>query len=162
MTHVPNRSGHVTEGTSHAQKIAAAAMGAALLGGGGVGALLMAPTIATAADGSSSTSTQTPSAAAQPDAQRGKWVTDALKKLVDAGTITQSQADAVAKALEAARPAGGIPADRRGPGLAAVATALGISESTSTPRSSPARRSPTWPRPRASTWRRSSARSSPR
>ncbi len=113
------------------KKIAAAAMGAALLAGGGAGALLMAPTIATAADSSSATSTQTASAAARPAAQRGKWVTDALKKLVDAGTINQSQADAVARALEAARPAGDGMSGRRGPGpgLATVATALGISES---------------------------------
>lgn len=89
-------------------------------------------------------STVVPVTAAKPDhSARAKA---ALAPLVSAGTITQAQADAVLKALEAAAPAGrpggghdggGHDGMRgkgggRGPGgghnRAAVATALGISE----------------------------------
>ena len=38
---------------------------------------------------------------------RGKWMTDALAPLVQDGTITQAQADAVTKALQDAKPQGG-------------------------------------------------------
>jgi hypothetical protein len=106
------------------KKIAATAMGAVLLAGGGLGAALLAPTTATAA---SSSSTSASSASAKADGQRGAWMTAALKKLVNAGTITQAQADAVAKALESARPQGG-PGHGGHPGLAAAATAIGVSE----------------------------------
>lgn len=106
------------------KKIAATAMGAALLAGGGLGVALTAPTSATAATASTTTAADSTS-----DAKPGAWVTAALKKLVDAGTITQAQADAVTKALEAARPAGGPDHGGRGPGFAAAAKAVGISES---------------------------------
>jgi hypothetical protein len=106
------------------KKIAAAAMGAALLAGGGAGAALMAPVTATAADESTSNGSAT-----ETEAKPGQWVTDALSKLVDADTITQAQADAVAKALEEARPEGGpMGGHRGGPGLSAAATAIGIEE----------------------------------
>ncbi len=105
------------------KKIAATAMGAALLAGGGLGTALLAPTTATAASSSSSSS----SSSTKTDAQRGAWMTAALKKLVNAGTITQAQADAVAKALESARPEGG-PGHHGGPGLTVAAKAIGISE----------------------------------
>ena len=138
------------------KKIAAAAMGAALLAGGGVGCCLMAPSIATAADGSSSTSAQTPRVPRPARRPARAWSEPTpLKKLVDAGTINQSQADAVAKALEAgstgrrdARTARPRPRGRPRP-------RSGSASRTSTPRCGPARRSPTWPRPRVSTWRRS-------
>ncbi len=104
------------------KKIAAAAMGAALLGGAGLTTLMT--TGAYAADaGSSSTSTTTKAAP-------GQWMSDALAKLVTAGTLTQSQADAVTKALDAARPEGGPGQGRAGgPGLAVAAKALGIEAS---------------------------------
>jgi hypothetical protein len=106
------------------KKIAAAAMGAALLGGGGL-ATMMAST-ASAADSSTSTSASSDSTA-KPDA----WMTTALKKLVDAGTLTQAQADAVTKALDAARPQGGPGGGgpghgHGGPGLTVAAKALGV------------------------------------
>jgi hypothetical protein len=64
-----------------------------------------------------------PAAAPAP----GQWVTDAMKKLVDAGTLTQAQSDAVVAALEAARPADDH-GHGRGPGanLDVAAKALGL------------------------------------
>ena len=107
------------------KKIVATAMGAALLAGGGLGAALMVPSTATAASGGTTT-TATDSTT---DPKPGAWMTAALKKLVDAGTINQAQADAVAKALESARPPGGPDHGGRRPGLTAAAKAIGISES---------------------------------
>ena len=104
------------------KQIAAAAMAASIVTGAGAGALLFGPTSATAA-----TATSSAAAAATPKAP-GQWVSDAMKKLVDAGTLTQAQSDAVVAALEAARPAdgpGGHGPDGR-IGLDAAATAIGI------------------------------------
>lgn len=55
------------------------------------------------------------------------WVDEALGGLVDDGTITQAQADAVETALEEARPAGGHRGIRHH-GLDAAADALAMSE----------------------------------
>lgn len=104
----------------------AAVVVASTLAGAGIGFALSVPTTATAQNdsgGSGSTSTTAPPRSTPP------WVADALKKLVDAGTITQAQADAVAKSLAEATP----PPHHRGPGdgpheLAAAAKAIGISE----------------------------------
>jgi hypothetical protein len=57
-----------------------------------------------------------PAAPATPKPARVDYVSDALKKLVAAGTITQTQADAVAAAIKDARPAGG-PGGAGGPGM---------------------------------------------
>ena len=106
--------------------IVAAAVTAALAGG--AGAALVLPAAAGA-----QTSTTTPGTTAQTRANRHA---DVLKGLVSGGTLTQAQADAVQKALDAARPAGGM---GRGPGgkggigrmgnhLAAAATALGMTQ----------------------------------
>lgn len=111
------------------RKWIAAAVAAAALGGAAAGAAVFnVPVIA----GAQSTSTAAPVTppAAPP------WMTDALKKLVDAGTINQSQADAVSQALVAARPQGGPhgpggpggPGPRGAPDLAAAAKAIGIDD----------------------------------
>lgn len=105
--------------------VAAAAVAFSVLTGGGAGALMFAPTIV-GAQTSGGSSTTTPSTPATPD-----WVTGALKPLVDAGTITQAQADAVSGALKDARPPHGpkgIGAKGLGNGLAAAASALGVTE----------------------------------
>jgi hypothetical protein len=127
---------------------AAAAMTASLLIGAGAGIALFGPSGATAQTtagatsssdttattsgtnnaGGSSGSTTDPTLGARADA----WIQSALKGLVDDGTITQAQADAVAKALEAA-----IPHHDLGPGpvagvfgsLDAAAKAIGIDPS---------------------------------
>jgi hypothetical protein len=111
-------------------KLAAAAVVASMIGGAGAGIALSAPGAATAQTGTTAT-TAAPGTTAPK--QVPQFVTDALKKLVDAGTINQSQADAVSAALAAAqppRPPGDGPGrgDHRGPNLAVVAKAIGMSE----------------------------------
>ena len=81
------------------KKLAAAALTASLVGGGAVG--LYSPVAAFA----QSTATTVAQADATPT-----WMSDALTKLVGAGTVTQAQADAVQQALTDARP-------DRGPGF---------------------------------------------
>lgn len=104
------------------KKLAAAAITASLLGGAAAGLAFAVPSLASADTGSATSSSATP-------ATPPPWVTDALKKLVADGTIDQTQSDAVAKALEAARPPGG-PRDGHGPGpgLAVAAKTIGIDE----------------------------------
>ena len=75
------------------------------------------------------------------DGRQGGWVSDALDDLVEGGTVTQDQADAVQDALEGARPergrlrpGPGIGHRHRGGGfggerLTTVAEVLGIEES---------------------------------
>lgn len=91
------------------KSIAAAALALSLATGGATGALLAGPAVAGAADAATGAA---------------GWVQDALSGLVDDGTITQEQADAVEAALEDARP-------RRAfghrIGLTTVADALGMS-----------------------------------
>lgn len=105
-------------------RIAAVAL-ASGLAGVTAGFALGIPTITEAAT-SPSAATTTDGAAAQPPGRPGRWVTDALRGLVENHTITQAQADKVAEALEAARPDFG-PRGHRGPPLEIVAKAIGIS-----------------------------------
>jgi hypothetical protein len=103
------------------KKIAAAGLALALAGGG-AGLAMVGPSVASAADSTSTTTTQaTDGSRPDPTAR----LTEVLAPLVNAGTITQAQADAVIAALEQARPEGQGPGGR-GPGLDAAATALGI------------------------------------
>jgi hypothetical protein len=105
--------------------IAAAALSASLLGGGAVGTALFVPAIASAQTSTDSGTTATDGTAAAKTA----WMTDALQSLVDDGTITQAQADAVGAKLAAARPERG-PHRGGGPArLAVAASAIGIDES---------------------------------
>lgn len=112
------------------KKSTAVAVLAASLSGLGAGALIAQPHLAGAAE-DGSTATALPAGAADPSAR----LTATLKPLVDKGTITQAQADAVIAALQAARPTGGMHpgghGGRGGPGkpgkqLDVVATALGM------------------------------------
>ena len=96
----------------------------------GAGALLAGPITAFAQQDDDDTGTETETPA------RGGWVADALDDLVTAGTITQAQADAVAEALEAAKPERPFGGRRHGPGglgfgrigLDAAAEVIGIEE----------------------------------
>jgi hypothetical protein len=65
--------------------------------------------------------------------ERGEWLTEALQPLVDDGTITQAQLDAVIAALQDARPdhgpgMGGRGGPGFGAGLSTVAETIGITE----------------------------------
>ena len=102
----------------------------------GAGALLAGPITAFAQQDDDDT--ETDDDATETEAPGG-WVADALDELVTAGTLTQAQADAVAEALEAARPErpfGGGKHWRGGPevwasgaiGLDAAAEVIGIEE----------------------------------
>ena len=109
---------------------AGAGAGLVLTGGSGGAAAQTAPT-------SPDTTAPAASATAPADDQAkapGTWLKDALAPLVEKGTITQAQADAVIAAIEAARPPRGD-GDHGGPGhrgpggfggLDAAATAIGI------------------------------------
>ena len=116
-----------------------AASAASLVAGAAIGATLLVPSAVNAAD--DPTTTTVPSAtgsadAATPVPPKDSWVDGALKPLVDAGTITQAQADAVKDALSTARPAfpggGRKPEGRFGGPLgkdpAKIAAALGMTE----------------------------------
>ncbi|MGD9702516.1 MAG: hypothetical protein AB7Q42_07090 [Acidimicrobiia bacterium] len=131
------------------KRFASAGLVAGLLAGGGAGVALGVTSISSATtspsvsavDDTATTDPATTDSAAtateRPD--RGAWVQDALQSLIDDGTITQAQADAVTAALEAARPEGGPGGrgmghggpggewgGRHGRGLEAAATALGM------------------------------------
>lgn len=80
---------------------------AALLGGSAAGLVLFTPGLGAAqeAPADPATSSTTTTGSTTPEAgERGQWVQDALAGLVESGVITQAQADAVADALEAAKP----------------------------------------------------------
>lgn len=83
------------------RKVAAAALSATLAVGIGIGSIAAPPMAAFAAD--TSTSTTAAATARTP----GQWITDSLKGLVDKGTITQTQSDAIASTLKDAEPKGG-------------------------------------------------------
>jgi hypothetical protein len=114
--------------------IAAASL-AGLAAGAGAGFVLTSGTTTSAAQSSPTTSPDTSAAPSQenPDQKtdRASKLQDILAPLVKNGTISQSQADAVIKALEQARiDHGGGPFPGRfrgGSGLDAAATAIGIS-----------------------------------
>ena len=108
--------------------VAIGAISASLLGGAAVGAVLGAPTLVGAQDD--------PPAGAAPAEEApeapGQWVRDALDELVQDGTISTEQADAVATKLAESRPPrpeGGRHGRRghgRGAGMEAAAAALGM------------------------------------
>ena len=93
--------------------ITAAAVAASLAVGGLAGSVLGTPVIA----GAGETATGAAS-----------WVQDALQGLVDDGTITEAQSEAVASALEDARPERGHHGVSHHLALTTVAEALGVTE----------------------------------
>lgn len=109
------------------KRIAAAAASASLL----AGAAGFAIGITGTAGAQSGAPTTTAPATAKPSSDG--WIREALKPLLDNNTLTQAQIDAVAKALQDARPAGkgGHPGGKLGGGhggtsLSAAATAIGV------------------------------------
>jgi hypothetical protein len=115
-----------------------AASAASLVAGAAIGATLLVPSAVNAqSDDTTSTTAATtaPSETGTPaPTPKESWVDGALKPLVDAGTITQAQADAVKDALSKAKPA--FPGGHKGGPFggpfakdpAKIAAALGITE----------------------------------
>jgi hypothetical protein len=103
-------------------RAAAIGLTVGLLAGGAAGIAVGVPAISGAQDATEQTETERP--------DRGQHLRNTLQPLIDDGTITQAQADAVITALEAARPEGGPGMGHRGrgPGLDAAATALGMTD----------------------------------
>jgi hypothetical protein len=129
------------------KRLTALGLTVGLVGGGAAGLALGVPALSSAQSGGTDSATTTPpttaaggagdstattTPAVKPD--RAKWIQDALAPLVTAGTLTQAQADAVAQALQNAKPAVG-PGHDGGPkgfgrglagGLDAAAKAIGV------------------------------------
>jgi hypothetical protein len=98
------------------KRLTALGLTVGLVGGGAAGLALGVPGLSSAQSSDSTTTspptaagsgseTTTPTTTAKPD--RSQWIQDALAPLVTAGTLTQAQADAVAQALQDAKPPGG-------------------------------------------------------
>ncbi|MEX1218741.1 MAG: hypothetical protein WEA11_09530 [Acidimicrobiales bacterium] len=101
------------------KKIVSIGLGAGLIVGSAAG-LIAVPAISGAQSASSAT---TRADRPDPSVRLG----ESLKSLVDAGTITQAQADAVVAALVADMPERGQRGGKGGPGLEVAAQALGVS-----------------------------------
>jgi hypothetical protein len=118
------------------KSIAAMSLSATLLGGAGLGAVVFAPHLVGAAQtdtssDSPSTDTTAPSST-EVKASKADRISEVLQPLVDDGTITADQRDAVVAALEEAGPIGGPGRGGHfiGAGLDAVAQAIGIDVDT--------------------------------
>lgn len=118
----------------------AAALSAGLIGGGAAGMILGTPGISGAQE--TTTTVQAPTDDTTTDdtttddgrERMSEHLASTLAPLVEAGTITQAQADAVIAAIEEAGPPDdghggpGMRGGRGGPGLEAAAAAIGITE----------------------------------
>ena len=104
------------------KKLITLTVGAGLAAGSFAG-LVAVPAIS-GAQSTSSTAATAPADQGRPDPSAR--FTDTLKPLVDNGTITQSQADAVIAALIANGPKDGMRGGKGGPGLDVAAQALGM------------------------------------
>ena len=109
-------------------KLTASLIAASTLGGAAAGATLLAPGMAGALDG---TTPAEESETVRPEF--GERITDALQPLVDDGTLTDAEVDAIVDALEEARPEDGGRGQhgpgQRGPGqrgAGAIADILGL------------------------------------
>ena len=117
------------------KRLAALSLTVGLVGGGAAGLALGVPALSSAQTGGGDTTTTTaPSSGSATTApapsDRSQWIRDALAPLVANGTLTQAQADAVAQALQNAKPAmrgdGGRHFGIEGAGLDAAAKAIGV------------------------------------
>lgn len=113
---------------TRARTIAIAGLTAGLLAGGGVGLTLGVPTIAGAQTTNPAPVTSTIAQADSPSAHADR-LREVLQPLVDQGTLTSAQLDAVVTAMEAARPTSSArPGHRggmKGPSLDTIAALLG-------------------------------------
>jgi hypothetical protein len=108
------------------KRFAAAAVSASLLAGGAGFAIGVTGT----AGAQSGSPTTTAPSTAKPNSDA--WIRETLKPLLDNGTLSQAQIDAVAKALQDARPAGkgpkvgGVRGGGKGADLSSAAAAIGV------------------------------------
>ncbi len=104
------------------RSVAITAIAASTLGGVGAGAAFFTPVIAGAQDDVVE--------AEQPAPERAERISEALQVLVDDGTLTEAQRDAVVETLQNARPDRGEFRDRRSPrgprGAGEIAEILGL------------------------------------
>ena len=109
--------------SSRTRRYAVIGLTAGLLGGSAVGLAATLPSASQAADEPPAPTVGEPAVDDEPvlaveeqvaDAEPGEWIRGALESLVDDGTLTTEQLDAVVAALGEARPAG--PVFRHGPG----------------------------------------------
>ena len=114
------------------RRLATAGIAAGLVATGLVGGAVLGAPVITGAQSTTTSpeTTETPSteAPAEEGARApGDHLRDALQPLVDDGTLTTEQMEAVITALQDAHPAGGHrPGGHRGPDLDAAAEALGL------------------------------------
>jgi hypothetical protein len=114
------------------RKLAAGAAAASLLVGTATGTLLVAPSLAVAEPLVADSPTAGLPAADGSDERRPEprtYLREALQGLVDDGTLTEAQREAVVESLVEAGPPGGVHHRRRhgpGPALRAAAEAIGI------------------------------------
>lgn len=117
------------------KKLTAVGLTAGLIAGAGAGLILEASGSAGASNQTSAVAEPNEDQAAPAEGDRPdptERLQEVLQPLVDDGTITQAQADAVIDALQAAAPKGGPGGPGRpggrGPGFAVVAETLGLTE----------------------------------
>ncbi|MFM7253312.1 MAG: hypothetical protein ACKO27_09655 [Ilumatobacteraceae bacterium] len=103
--------------TRNKKKVITAGLIAGLIAGAGAGLVLELS--GTAGAGQAVTAATVPGETGDVEAEHADRLQSVLQPLVDDGTITQAQADAVIAALEAARPMRGEGVGRRAFGLAA-------------------------------------------
>ncbi len=110
-------------------RLAVLGLTAGLLAGGAAGVALGVPAVSGAQD-TTTEQTVPESGTEEAPPEHGQWLSDTLAPLVENGTITQEQADAVIAALREARPEGRGPGgplrERLGAKLDAAASALGM------------------------------------
>ena len=107
----------------NSKRLAKAGLALGLIGGSAAGFALTTPGVSGAQ--TDSTTSSTTSADTKPD--REAQLRETLKPLLDNGTLTQAQVDAVVGALKAAEPVGGHRGGLRGGAdLSVAATTIGI------------------------------------
>jgi hypothetical protein len=108
----------------NSKRMAKAGLALGLIGGSAAGFALVTPGVSGAQTTTTAPSTTT-SSDTQPD--REAQLRETLKPLLDNGTLTQAQVDAVVGALKAAEPVGGHRGGGGGADLSVAATTIGVS-----------------------------------
>ena len=109
------------------KRVAKAGLALGLIGGGAAGFALVTPGVSGAQTATTTPSTTAPAAPTDPNVDHEAQLRDTLKPLLDNGTLTQAQVDAVVGALKAAAPVNG---HRGGPGFGGGGADLSIAATT--------------------------------